>query len=199
MPTIEIKNLAYFNISPFNLTINSGEIFGFTGPSGSGKTLLLRAIADLDPHEGGVFYNGEEQHTFKAHIWRNKVALLPSESQWWFDRVRPHFHKLPEFWLSQLGFEQTVYDWDVNRLSSGEKQRLALLRLLNNNPSVLLLDEPTANLDKQFTEKVEQLLARYIREFSPAVFWVSHDIEQLGRVSARLFHIINNRWEELIK
>jgi ABC-type iron transport system FetAB ATPase subunit len=196
MSLLELKNLAYFNISPFNLILKSGNTCGFSGPSGSGKTLLLRAIADLDPHSGDVLYDGKSQHHFKAHFWRKKVALLPSESQWWFDTVGPHFHNLLNIWLSQLGFDESVYDWQVNRLSSGEKQRLALLRLLNNGPKVLLLDEPTANLDAHFTQKVEQLIAQYIKEHKPAVFWISHDVDQLTRMTQRQFELVDRKWQE---
>ena len=73
----------------------------------------------------------------------------------------------------------------VARLSSGECQRFALLRLLANRPRVLLLDEPTANLDPDNVSRVERLIADYIREEQAAVLWVSHDPRQMRRVADR--------------
>jgi ABC-type iron transport system FetAB ATPase subunit len=73
----------------------------------------------------------------------------------------------------------------VAQLSSGEKQRLALLRLMVNRPRVLLLDEPTANLDPENVTRVEKLVAAYLRREGAAVLWVSHDPEQTRRVAQR--------------
>ena len=74
------------------------------------------------------------------------------------------------------------------RCSSGEKQRLSILRLLANRPKVLLLDEPTANLDAENTRNVEALLIDYLTENNAVALWVSHDHAQLKRVvSTRYF------------
>jgi ABC-type iron transport system FetAB ATPase subunit len=84
-------------------------------------------------------------------------------------------------------------DQAVIRLSSGEKQRLALLRLLANQPRVLLLDEPTANLDPENTRRVEAVIREYCRERAAAVVWVSHDREQAARVADRQFEVADGR------
>ena len=68
-------------------------VLGIFGPSGSGKSLLLRVLADLDPHDGDVLFDEKSINDYKPCEWRKKVALLPSESQWWFDSVGEHFHK----------------------------------------------------------------------------------------------------------
>ena len=73
--------------------------------------------------------------------------------------------------------------WPLTRCSSGEKQRLAILRLLANKPRVLLLDEPTANLDAENTDKVESLIADYLANHNAMAIWVSHNHAQLRRVS----------------
>jgi ABC-type iron transport system FetAB ATPase subunit len=86
--------------------------------------------------------------------------------------------------------------WHVSRLSSGERQRLALLRLLGNRPKVLLLDEPTANLDSENTLKVEKLLHIYRKQQQSALLWISHDPEQIRRVGTRHFILRNGRLEE---
>jgi len=117
------------------------------------------------------------------------VGLLPAESQWWFDTVGSHFVKYDRDYLDRLGFETAVMGWETSRLSSGEKQRLALLRLLANQPKVLLLDEPTANLDRTYAGQVESILADYRASNNAALLWVSHDQDQLSRVADRLFEI----------
>jgi energy-coupling factor transporter ATP-binding protein EcfA2 len=116
------------------------------------------------------------------------IGLLPAESGWWLDLVGDHFPDFatidPEM-LAELGFEPSVQDWQVSRLSTGERQRMAILRLLLNRPSCLLLDEPTASLDPRAVEKVEELLCTYGGENQAPIIWISHDWEQLSRVSSR--------------
>jgi ABC-type iron transport system FetAB ATPase subunit len=154
-----------------------------SGPSGCGKTSLLRAIADLDPHYGRVFLDGVECTAFVAPEWRRRVGLLLAESGWWSDRVGDHFTVRDPLATARLGFGPEVFEWPVARLSTGERQRLALLRLLGNRPVVLLLDEPTANLDPASASNVESLLAEYREEMGAAVVWITHDVEQSRRIA----------------
>ncbi len=170
---------------PYSLHIAAGECVSLRGPSGSGKSLLLRAIADLDPHDGQVLLDDTPSTRIAAPQWRKQVALLPVESQWWFDEVGAHFPEGNCAWFEPLGFSAETLHWQVSRLSSGEKQRLALARALINQPRVLLLDEPTASLDPQTTATVEQLITDYRRDTHAAVLWVSHDTQQAARVGDR--------------
>jgi ABC-type iron transport system FetAB ATPase subunit len=129
--------------------------------------------------------------------WRRQVGLLPAESQWWFDVVGDHFAQRQCPWLAALGFAPETLDWPVSRLSSGQKLRLALARLLMNRPQVLLLDEPTSSLDQHTTRAVEDLVAQYRRETGAAVLWVSHDPAQARRVASRHFRLTGGRLEEI--
>ena len=173
----------------FNFTVAGGQCLGIAGPSGIGKSVLLKAIADMIPHHGSVFLDSVESREVPAPQWRKKVALLPAESQWWFEQVGEHFEHFDEVLFAHFGFNEDVFNWQIAHLSSGEKQRLALVRVLLNKPEVLLLDEPTANLDQLNLEKVEALIADYkIRDQLP-VLWVSHDPEQLNRVSQHILHL----------
>lgn len=123
--------------------------------------------------------------------WRHQVGLLLSESQWWSDRVGDHFDgHVVHGQLSELHLAPVLMDQAVNRVSSGERQRLALLRLLANRPKVLLLDEPTANLDPENAQRVEGLLHRYQAETEAALVWISHDPLQIQRVATRHLRMV---------
>jgi energy-coupling factor transporter ATP-binding protein EcfA2 len=84
-----------------------------------------------------------------------------------------------------LGLGSDVLQWQVQRLSTGEKQRLAILRLLANRPRALLLDEPTASLDRENVDRAEGLLLEFCRDHKAPIIWVSHDPGQLERVAER--------------
>lgn len=159
---------------------------GMTGPSGIGKSILLKALADILPHQGEIFLGEIESQMIPAPQWRRKVALLPAESQWWCDTVGEHFKIFDETLFGQLGFEQKVMGWQISHLSSGEKQRLACIRLLINQPEALLLDEPTANLDKDNQANLESLISDYQKKYQIPVIWISHDKAQLERVCQQL-------------
>jgi ABC-type iron transport system FetAB ATPase subunit len=85
----------------------------------------------------------------------------------------------------------------VSRLSSGEKQRLALLRALSVGPEALLLDEPTANLDADSTAGVEAWLTGIARGKRLPVLWVAHDNNQIERVAQRLFRVSGDHLERV--
>jgi ABC-type iron transport system FetAB ATPase subunit len=180
-----------------DVRIGSAEIVCLAGPSGSGKSLLLRAIADLIPHQGRVRLDDLACEAIPAHEWRRKVGLLPAESQWWRDRVGDHFTNPEPEWFERLGFSMAVLDWELARCSTGEKQRLAILRLLSLRPQALLLDEPTASLDPASIDRVESLLRDYAREYSVPVIWVTHDSEQQQRLCQRRLQIHGDRVEEV--
>jgi putative ABC transport system ATP-binding protein len=183
-----VNDLCYRNRGPYTFSVDAGSCAGLTGPSGAGKSLLLRAIADLDPHTGEISLGGLQCSTTEAPFWRRTVGMLPAESGWWADQVGSHFnsdHPLAEERFHLLGFDRSVLNWPVSRLSTGEKQRLAILRLLHNEPRALLLDEPTASLDAANIARTEQLLRGYWRRKQIPVLLVSHDREQLSRLADR--------------
>jgi ABC-type sulfate/molybdate transport systems ATPase subunit len=186
---LQIEDLAVGELAGVDLVVEPGEIVCLSGPSGSGKTRLLRAVADLEPHDGRVRLGQLIQAETPAHLWRRSVMLVPAESQWWHDRVGEHFARPMPGALESLGFDPGVVDWPVSRLSSGEKQRLALVRALAMDPEALLLDEPTANLDAASIERVEAWLAGLIAERRLPTLWIAHDAGQISRIGHRHFRI----------
>lgn len=194
---LKIEDLRFQDIGPLNLEVAQGECVGITGASGIGKSLFLRAVADMDPHEGRVLLDGVDSGKIPPPEWRKRVGLLPAESAWWFDTVEPHISRNGWKGLERLGFPPDVFDWQIARLSSGERQRLSLIRMLANGPSVLLLDEPTANLDAESGARVEAFLGDYRNEKRPAILWVSHDISQIERAADRRFRLLKTGLEPL--
>ncbi|NEX21434.1 ATP-binding cassette domain-containing protein [Thiorhodococcus mannitoliphagus] len=199
MASLRLEAIGHLFMKPVDLEIDAGELVFLSGPSGSGKSLLLRAVADLDPHQGEAWLGSESRSGLSPPVWRRRVGLLPAESFWWAERVGEHLpggdaetakskERLSD-WLAQLGFDLDVLDWEVARLSTGERQRLALIRLLTQNPEALLLDEATANLDPANRDQVERLIHDYRRSATAAVLWVSHDPAQRQRLATRAYVI----------
>ncbi len=192
-PRLRADSLSIHDVGPVSLDIDTGACVGLSGPSGAGKTLLLRAIADMEPHGGAIYLDGTEQAQIPAPQWRRQVALLPAESMWWFDTVGEHFSRSDADGFDRLGLDTGILRWPVSRLSSGELQRLALLRLLENQPRLLLLDEPTANLDSENTARVEDMVRLFRKETGAAVLWIGHRHAQLRRVAGRILGLSDGR------
>ena len=193
---LEARRLRVRDIGPVSLTLHAGGCAGLAGPSGSGKTLLLRALADLEPHTGEILLEGRPAEAFAPHDWRRRVMWVPAEAGWWAETVGEHLDGADDALLARLGFGPEVRGWTVRRLSSGERQRLALARALARDPEVLLLDEPTASLDATARDAVEALVADWLTPHR-AVLWVGHDLGQLGRVAAKVWYLAGGRIEPL--
>ena len=198
MANLILKGFANDLLEPFDLQIAAGECISLTGPSGSGKSRLLRAIADLAPHQGEAFLDGQSQWQMSGPAWRKRVGLLPAECFWWETRVAEHFAETDPTLFQALGFDPEVGSWESSRLSSGERQRLGLARLLANRPQVLLLDEPTANLDRDNTQRVEALIGNWRETHGCAVLWVTHDREQQQHIASRHYRIIDRMLQESV-
>jgi ABC-type iron transport system FetAB ATPase subunit len=193
-----VKNVTFLDKGPYSFSVEKGQCVGLTGRSGIGKTQLFRAITDLIPSDGEILLEGVPCSAFSPTQWRTKVTMVPADSSWWYDRVGDHFYKsdrqtaLFQENCTLLGLDAEIANWQVNRLSTGERQRLALLRSLQNQPIVLLLDEPSSGLDAYNTGLMETFIDNYRRQNEPAIVWVSHDSEQLGRVADREFRMERN-------
>jgi UDP-glucose/iron transport system ATP-binding protein len=193
VPTLRIERLATELIGPISFDIAAGECLALMGASGAGKSLLLRAIVDLDPSTGNITLGAQTRADMPASEWRKRVALVPAESGWWADRVRDHFPPNLDATkpLAKLGLGDAI-EWDIARLSSGERQRLAIARALCRKPHTLLLDEPTASLDEHATGLVEALIRECCGE-GMAVLLVTHDRRQAERMAKRVLRMSDGR------
>jgi len=90
-PLLQINRLRRLMIGPVSLSVDEGDCLCISGASGSGKSLLLRAIADLDAHEGQLMLQGVPSVAIEPATWRTRIGLLPPESSWWLPLVKNHF------------------------------------------------------------------------------------------------------------
>lgn len=183
-----------------------GDRVAITGASGSGKSVLLRALALLDtPTSGQILWHNQALAHARIPTYRSRVCYLsqrpalldgtvednlrfPYSLTTWrhlaFDRQRvctllAHAGKAPGFLSKNAG-----------DLSGGEAQVLSLIRTLQSDPDVLLLDEPTAALDPASSGEVEALVRNWFDSGNAhAYIWVSHDHEQAQRMGARRLHM----------
>ena len=192
-PVFKIVDLGTKHVGPVSLSVAGGECLAIMGASGSGKSLLFRAIADLDPNHGDVSLNGRSREEMPAYEWRRQVSYVPAETGWWADRVGDHFGADGDLEdLLETVDLKNALGWDVNRLSTGERHRLGIVRALQTGPSVLLLDEPTASLDADMTAAVESLIKQQLAR-DVCVLLVSHDPEQAKRIADRSMRMRGGR------
>jgi putative ABC transport system ATP-binding protein len=190
-------------IRDVSFAIHFGDRLGLLGPSGAGKTVLLRAIAMLDPCDAGkILWLGQDVLGHAVPSYRKQViylhqrpALLDGTVE---DNLRHPFtlklHRAREFdrgraadMLGALGRDAAFYHKPCRDLSGGEAQIVALVRAVQLDPAVLLLDEPTASLDAATTNGAEGLLLAWLaaRPSERALVWVSHDRDQALRMTGR--------------
>lgn len=189
-----MRGLVRPGLAPFFFELAGGECLALKGPSGSGKSLLLRTLADLDPNDGEVCIDGRLRESMPAPEWRLMVTYLPAEPGWWAESVGQHFADwtAAAHLVEALDLPDSSRDWPVSRLSTGERQRLALARALVQKPRILLLDEPTSGLDDDARDRVERLIAGHLAAGGAAI-WSTHDGAQAKRMARRALVMAQGR------
>ena len=187
-----------------NLVVNSSSRLAIVGPTGSGKTTLLRVLVLLDAVDSGqVLWHGQPIRDNQVPNFRKQVVYLHQRPSL-FDGTVEQNLRLPysfrayrnaEFspslvvqLLEQVQRDRGFLNRPVGDLSGGEVQIVALVRALQLEPTMLLLDEPTASLDEATARLVEQLVLGWLEQSSASrsLIWISHDREQVQRIATRV-------------
>ncbi|MBC8590991.1 ATP-binding cassette domain-containing protein [Wansuia hejianensis] len=205
---IQIKNLKkYYGENQVldieSLAIKKQRITGIIGPNGCGKTTLLNIIAGLDKeYLGNINYNNkkinkeivsnmtivfQKPYLFRRSVYDNIEYPLKIRG---IDRQKSK--PLVEDIMKRLEIED-LRDKKAHRLSGGESQKVALGRALVFNPKLLLLDEPTSNIDPEYIVTMESEIKKFNRENKGTVIIVTHNIEQSKRLCDNIIGMENGR------
>ncbi len=186
-----------------NLTLGTGELVGIIGPNGAGKSTLVKAIfglvgisagtvalrgesiTDLAAHElvaRGVGYVPQRENVFQTLTVEENLRL---PFTLFVHRQRRFCHETVLTQLRQINRTETFLDRSSRDLSGGEAQIVALLRAIQLQPTLLLLDESTGALDDQATRMIEQLVNGWFEQLPAerALVWVTHDKRQVARIA----------------
>ena len=183
--------------------VSEGDVLGIVGESGAGKSTLLRILAGLElPSEGVLSYRGKILNKVSTTQIRREVTMVfqtpaflsgtVAENIAYGLRLRgiaePEIEKRNGEALSIVRLQN--YDGrNVRSLSGGEAQRVALARALALDPRVLLLDEPTSNLDPDNASIISDIIAEESRQRSIVV--ATHDYAQVRRLASKVMHLVN--------
>lgn len=205
MPLIKLTNLIkiYKNdgvetpvLHGISFGIERGEFVAIMGPSGSGKSTLLHVLGFLDGYTNGSYrFENQEANTYKgdevAHIRNQKLGfvfqsfnLLPHASVFENVKLPLLYSDIPESeWekrtkdsIEIVGLSHRT-DFDVTRLSGGEKQRVAIARALVCNPDVIFADEPTGNLDSKSGGAIMQTLQELNDKHGHTIVLITHETD----------------------
>ncbi len=178
-------------IRGFSFNFERGEIYNIMGPSGSGKSSLLRMFNRLDEaSDGQVLFEGAEYQSYHPCELRRRIGYMFQTPYLFPGSIRENL-LYPDSGLSDtrlrelitgIKLDPNLLDTDTDNLSLGEKQRIALARLLAAGPSMVLLDEPTSALDPGNTLAIEELIRNIARRHELTVIMVTHNPEQAVRM-----------------
>ncbi len=219
-PLIRIQNLrrdfqmgheTVHALDGVSLEIEEGEFLGVMGPSGSGKSTLLHLLGGLDrPTAGHIWVRDQdlteldedELATYRRqevgfvfqsfHLIPTMTALQNTEFPMLFARVPlTQRRERARHLLEAVGLADRM-DHRPTELSGGEQQRVAIARALVNDPTIILTDEPTGNLDSRTGAEVMRILARLNQEQGRTIIVVSHD-PSVTAFTSRCVHLLDGR------
>ncbi|MGD0253978.1 MAG: ABC transporter ATP-binding protein [Acidimicrobiales bacterium] len=207
--TKEFDGGAVRALNGMDLRVERGEFIAIMGPSGCGKSTLLHLLAALDsPTSGTIRVEGQDlSHlpdpsryrrqtiglVFQLHNLLPRLSALANIEVAMMGSHRPHRERT--VWARQLLSELDLADRERRhppQLSGGERQRVAIARALANDPPVLLVDEPTGNLDSDASANVLALFARLQREYGVTTVMVTHD-PAVAQAAGRILQMRDGR------
>jgi tungstate transport system ATP-binding protein len=201
------NNRCVLNID--QLTIQPGEILAIVGPSGAGKSTLLRLLNFLEPPaKGQITFDGQAAAAELPLSQRRRVTTVFQQPLLLKRSVLANLSyglalrgkELPEetavYWLERLGLSPLAHQ-PARKLSAGESQRVALARALLIHPDILLLDEPTANLDPYNVGLIETIIREENSEHRTTMVLVTHNIFQARRLAHRTALLLDGRIIEI--
>jgi len=198
-------------LDDINLQIQQGEILALLGPNGSGKTTLLKILAFIEkPSKGMVYFRGEKVTDKNVEQMRMKSTMVFQRTTVFSTTVYSNvayglkIRKMPKNKIAEEtakalklvrleGFEKR----HAKKLSGGEQQRIALARALVLNTPLLLLDEPTANLDPKNASIIEEVIATVNRESKTTIVIATHNMFQAKNLPHRIALIKEGRIDEI--
>lgn len=191
-----------------NLSITKGEFLTITGPSGSGKSTLLKLLASmLTPTDGEILYKGKSVQEYEPTDYRRQVSYTFQTAALFGDTVEenlsfPYEIRKKEMEkqevvdaLKSFGLSEDYLTKEVNSLSGGEKQRIALIRNILFLPDVLLLDEVTSSLDTENRQIISQAIKKLNKEKDVTVLWITHNTEEIADADRKI-EIVNGGIKE---
>lgn len=186
--------------------IQPSDFVVLLGPSGSGKSTLLRMLNCLNsPSSGSIYFNKKLITDYDLALLRQKVGMVFQSPTMINGTVKENL-TITQKWnkadntftdaelteiLEKVGLSSKFLDKDARSLSGGEQHRIALARTLLNKPEVLLLDEPTANLDPQLANKILKLVYQLYQDLKLTIILVSHDHQIIKQFAKRVAYIID--------
>ena len=191
-----------------NLEIKKGEVIGIIGPSGSGKTTLSRVLNLLEPYDrGNLLLFGFDVNSLNGNSLKlqRRMAMVFQKpiifnSSVYYNvgyglKVRTMcegvIKKRVKFALEKVKLGK-FYE-NALKLSGGEIQRVAIARAIVINPELLLLDEPTANLDYENIKIIEGILKEMNKKFNTTIIITSHDMSHVNRLCNRIYRLNNGK------
>jgi zinc/manganese transport system ATP-binding protein len=193
-----------------SFTVKSGEFLGIIGPNGAGKSTLFQVLLGiLQPQHGHIQF---QDNVHKPIVGSSVIGYVPQSRQidpeipmtsWDFvslglpHKFRPWFTPKDRQAIAgalRLTDAENLADKMIGKLSGGERQRIYLAQALVRHPQVLLLDEPTSNLDPGAQEKMAAVVARICNETGTSVLFISHDINLIARYAHRILYLTKGHY-----
>lgn len=207
----KIKDLKYKNIIEISeLSIEEKIINVIVGASGTGKTTFLKLLNKLiSPTEGQIYYNNTDFTTLDSIEHRKSVSLLSQNPIIFQGNIRENLNmglyfqkkvladdKKLNILLKELKLNKNLEE-DANTLSGGEKQRLALGRVLLLNPDVFLLDEPSSSLDKETENFIMDMIVNVVKNEGKSLIMITHSTSIAEKYADKIidFSKINKAYE----